>query len=751
MNNHEIIQNLLFSYFNPPVNNKEPQPPEKNINLHELFALISGEEFIRLNKFYQDAKDKQRFKKLYMPYITPHATFVEKRAKENLHQLSGLFVADLDKIPDPEKLKQTLTCDKIIRPVFAFTSPSGKGVKALYFINPSLVNITAKSSQFIKVYECLNNYFIQTYGFGTNPLNELHKRHLQQNGNHHPDLLSFASAAMTAGESAETIKEYVSANVAIDKDSHYADDENKEKLNGLMNDIKKRYFSDENTATKLSETSFYYDIFLFRYNKGIRSFQLEALYWNGVLESLHEMEFFKRYDSTGKTSVIIQQKDNVIDEFTSEILRDCINEYVKSFDKALTFSYQQKNFCITPEALCEVFLRNSNSLFNQTWLEHLQIHKAPVLRDTRNEIYFVFQNCLVTVTADSIDKQELSEIENYCVWKSQQIERNFTYVDGWNGHFATFLKNVTGDRQGDTTKENKKNLQSLCSALGYIMHYHFKPSEGQAVILYDKVITDIKTPMGGTGKGLIAHALSQVRSIAKVDGKHYDEKNRFRNERINLSTQVIWFDDVKPDFDFSLLNSCLTDGWTVERKNLAQIFIPPQDSPKTLICSNTILKGTGITIKRRQFVFELGDHYSKHIKTGLEKPIAEEHGGEFFSDAWKEDEWNAFYSVMLDCCKIYLQYGLIPQPTGNVEKNKLRQQTSDDFVQWCEEQEFILNEEYNQKEKFTEFKKQYYGEDSAFFQKTFIKWLRHYAEFMKWTFKNRKSNSEYIFRFEKST
>jgi hypothetical protein len=41
----------------------------------------------------------------------------------------------------------------------------------------------------------------------------------------------------------------------------------------------------------------------------------------------------------------------------------------------------------------------------------------------------------------------------------------------------------------------------MTTGIGYLMHHYFRESEGQAVILYDESITDLNTPMGGSGKG----------------------------------------------------------------------------------------------------------------------------------------------------------------------------------------------------------------------------------------------------------
>lgn len=72
-----------------------------------------------------------------------------------------------------------------------------------------------------------------------------------------------------------------------------------------------------------------------------------------------------------------------------------------------------------------------------------------------------------------------------------------------------------------------------------------------------------------------------------------------------------------------------------------------------MICSNTILENKGASNLRRQFTVELSDYYSKRLVNGTETPISDEHGGDLFSDNWDFEEWNLFYSFMLDCVKHY--------------------------------------------------------------------------------------------------
>jgi hypothetical protein len=288
----------------------------------------------------------------------------------------------------------------------------------------------------------------------------------------------------------------------------------------------------------------------------------------------------------------------------------------------------------------------------------------------------------------------------------------------------------------------------MATGIGYLLHHHFRESEGQAVLFYDESITDIKTPMGGSGKGLIINAVKQVRNVTKVDGKHLANDNRFRWELVTPSTQIVWLDDVKSDFDFSILHTNLTDGWTIERKYLSQFVIDPQDSPKTVICSNSIIQGGGSTNRRRQFIIELSDFYSKQIIKGDEKPVEQTHGCIFFNKTtWQANEWNMFFSLMLDCAYQYLNSGLVHSSGINVEINRFRQATSEDFAEWVIDQDFEKNIQYETANYFKEFVSMYYGDNLSIGQRTFTGWIKEYARYKRWKFDRKQSNGTTYFLF----
>ena len=179
--------------------------------------------------------------------------------------------------------------------------------------------------------------------------------------------------------------------------------------------------------------------------------------------------------------------------------------------------------------------------------------------------------------------------------------------------------------------------------------------------------------------------------------------------------------------DIDRFNSISTDGFNAEKKFKDSIFIPPEASPKILICSNIILDCSGTTRKRRQFIIELSDYYSSKIGTGVEEPIVAEHGCRFFTDEWDDGEYNRFYWYMIDCIQLYLDKGLIPVPSINMIDNRLRQIMGEDFFKWVMSKEFKPDEDYNTKELFGEYKGLFEDGNSKFTQRTFSNNLRKYV------------------------
>lgn len=490
-----------------------------------------------------------------------------------------------------------------------------------------------------------------------------------------------------------------------------------------------------NLPSRLSAKLWTYKLFRWQSKDSYAS--IDGIHQDGMLDLINQFGYWKRYKGDNSIQNVLV-KNNIIEEVSIANIKDTIHNHIKSATDIDT-DHKSVNFRSLANQQMEVFLRNSNSFFCDVKLHHLPNYEKPILKDTVNEAFFAFQNCIIKVTKKGVSKLEFSELEDTCIWKDHLIKRKCDIKDvNKVSIYSRFINNVCNGE--------KDRINAFRSAIGYLLHNYSKPTSVKAIIAYDEQIADKNTPSGGSGKGVFNLALKELRNAAIIDGKKVNDKNQFAFQLVNERSQIISFDDVKPDFDFHQLNSNLTTGWQIEHKNKPSFRFEQSENPKTYITSNTILKADGTTFERRAFVIEFSSYYSELFRQGKD-PIIDIHGGMFFSDDWDKKEWNSFYSFMFDCVSYYLENGLQNYELRSVNKNKLLQQTSDDFVQWSDEKDLQYETEYNVQKLFDEFKDQYYGSDSDFKRRTFTNWLKKKALIDRNEFHSKRSNNITLIKF----
>lgn len=802
-----------FSFYIKPIKNTEPGKSVTLEDA--LFKIVGDEyKDSTATARGLNENDYRRFKATKFDYVTFNGTF-SNRSDNGLIEPSGLFVIDVDHLPPQKlnDLFDRLKIDSVLGIKLMFISPGGDGLKIVVGIDFSLIDITRQSNKMEVYWQAVNSYFKQHFSDLITPnerdhyidaackdlsracflchdanayeniksnvvlgqsfindypptqaakksegkktesggkknykvslstsLDKLAKKHLIGEI-HHPELISFTGAAATAGHPKEQTRQYIRNHVKVSKDSTHSDSKT---IDYLVSDIYGRYSSDSNDVVRLNELTFTYKILYFKYDRPNKIYIANSLVRNEVLNILEKAGFAKRKINNKGDFIYIKNIDCVISEVTPEIMKDYFNVYVTQIEKNMSFTYQGIVYEIPPAQVRETFLRNSNNIFNHAWLQHLKEHNDPIIKDTQTEMYFFFKNDLVTVTRKGAKKENWRDKKGMCIWEEQIIPHDINILQDCEASiFYTFLKNVTKNDEG--------RMKTMSSGIGYLLHHYFNESEGQAVVLYDETVTDINTPQGGSGKGVIIKAIKQMRNVVKIDGKNLNPDGVFKWDKVNHSSQVVWVDDVKPTFDFSMLHSNLTDGWDIQVKNKTSFTIEPANSPKTVICSNSIINGGGTTNARRQHVIELSDFYSSQIIKGNEKPIEETHGCIFFKDSekWNTNEWDLFFSNMFECGAMYLEAGLINSGGVNVEMNRFRQSTDEDFTEWIETLNFTTGVRYDTRTYHEEYIKLYCGDNYPLSQKKFTEWLKKYAIYKNWKFVIKPSNGIAKFIFNK--
>jgi hypothetical protein len=365
---------------------------------------------------------------------------------------------------------------------------------------------------------------------------------------------------------------------------------------------------------------------------------------------LEDSGFYKYCPEGSKNYVFVKVTNNLVDHTSEKEIKDFVLNHLLELDDISVYNYFADN----------------TRFFKEEFLSMLSTIDIYFIEDTKDTAYLYYKNCAVMITRQEIKPIDYLDLGGY-VWKDHVIDRNFNLC-GVSEDFAfrKFIRNING---GD---ENR--VKSMESTIGFLMHGYKNLSYCPAVILNDEVISD--NPEGGTGKGILMNALSQMKKVVTIDGKSFTFERSFAYQLVSADTQILCFDDVKKHFDFERLFSVVTEGLTLEKKNKDAIKIPFSKSPKIAITTNYAIKGAGNSFARRKWELELHQYYTKNFT-----PL-DEFGKLLFGD-WGDDEWCEFDNYMIGSLKSYLRTGLVKSKFVNLKVRQLSAETCHEFIEWC--------------------------------------------------------------------
>ena len=365
---------------------------------------------------------------------------------------------------------------------------------------------------------------------------------------------------------------------------------------------------------------------------------------------LEDSGFYKFCPEGGKNYVFVKVTNNLIDHTSDKEIKDFILSHLYELDDFSVYNYFADN----------------TRFFKDDFLSLLSTIEIYFIGDSKDAAYLYYKNCAVRVTKDNIKKIDYIDLGGY-VWKDHVIDRNFNICGvSDNFDFKKFISNING---GD---ENR--IKTMESTIGFLQHGFKNLSFCPAVILNDEVISD--NPEGGTGKGLVMNALSNMKKLVVIDGKSFNFEKSFPYQLVSADTQILCFDDVKKHFDFERLFSVITEGLTLEKKNKDAIKIPFGKSPKVAITTNYAIKGAGNSFARRKWELELHQHYSMSFTP------RDEFGKMMFGD-WNDDDWCEFDNYMIECLRFYLTNGLVKSKFVNLKIRQLSAESCHEFIEWC--------------------------------------------------------------------
>jgi len=426
-----------------------------------------------------------------------------------------------------------------------------------------------------------------------------------------------------------------------------------------------------------------------------------------------------------KAFIYVRINDNIAEEIIATNIKDFVLEYINSIDG---------DSSLYKGDIREIILNRVTKYFSDQLLSSVKPENLNIKSGDRETGYVYFDNGFV------VAKKGMNlELNSYAtltgpIWKSRIIKRDFQKIDikYEQSEYEQFIWN--------TVRNDEDRFLAMCSSIGYLLHGYKDKSATKAIIAVDERISD--EPNGRSGKSLFGDAIGRMRKSVRIDGKNFDFKPSFTFQQIEISSEIVEFNDVEKNFKFEKLFSVITDDMAIEYKGKTPLKIPFTESPKILISTNYTIAGSGGSYEDRMFEIEFSDYYNKTFSP------RDEFGHNLFDD-WSDEEWNRFDNFMLECLMLYLDEGLISYKKVNLDRRKLIAETDSDFIEFIEA-EFVFGFEYFKHDLFQSFKKSI-GYENDYLNgcpvkaKTFTTWLRTYAKFNnKECIERRSNSSDYI-------
>ena len=115
----------------------------------------------------------------------------------------------------------------------------------------------------------------------------------------------------------------------------------------------------------------------------------------------------------------------------------------------------------------------------------------------------------------------------------------------------------------------------------------------------------------------------------------------------------------------------------------------------------------------------------------------------FFRD-WNNEDYCRYYYFLAQCCQMYFANNLkLNQPLQiNLNKRKLKEQTSPEFLEWIENKNIVSGQKYVKSDLYKEFIEAAPDFNApAFKQRRFAEWLKSYLDYSdEWLNYNKQEN-----------
>lgn len=521
--------------------------------------------------------------------------------------------------------------------------------------------------------------------------------------------------------------------------------------------------------------------------------------------------------------VIIDAFEDYVREIPTRYYRTYDAPEVVEMDEDKCVKYLRESHVeITGEILLQRIYKNIMYYFSSTLPRLRPTEPIRLLEDTKDSKYLFYNNGIVRVSKDGIQFARYNEINEYnnktttnfisdvqeimnaikkenngrYIWSSSILNRDFPIemidsngknIHDFDSDFEIFIDCICGLSNGlievnqdgnifhkshwrDDLQSNVqdggiiplKRKAALQNIFGYLMHNNYECNM-KSVMFIDMNKENIGKPAGGTGKGIIGKALSQMLNRTENDskyiavaGKNFDPEDERRYSEGDITTQLIHIEDIKSSFRFEGFFNDVTDG-AVFRKMYQD---KTRHRVKLMLSSNQPIDISAPSCKRRMVVFELDNFFNEN------KTPQDVFGKRFFESQWNTTDWGMFDVFMISCCHKYMMekdtvgsdgkvIGLRQPPLLNYTNTLLYSKLNEDFIVWfadkiAETNKYMLEKCFSKKGLYTEFANKYSEfQDERRYKRAFAAWCKFYLQTMQIPSAEKRSTEDLLILYPK--
>lgn len=386
----------------------------------------------------------------------------------------------------------------------------------------------------------------------------------------------------------------------------------------------------------------------------------------------------------------------------------------------------------------EMLRKGQKQYFAANELDSLPYKEIDVKKDTKEESYFYFKNCWVSVSADGIKTHQYSELKEY-IWEGNKIDKDFTQewqcienkqenidISIMSCEFAKFLYLFAYNPKSDEEKDFEpatinERFWSIATSYGFLLDGYKHPADRKGIFAIDHKIGDKGEQHGRTGKSIIPKAASYLKVTATINGKSFKPDYQFKYEPITRDTQIVNFNDMQRSFDVEQIFEVIADDYSVIRRSNGYVDFTYYDSPKVYYSTNFTPNGEGASYAGRMHVIEASDYFSD-----THSPYTE-FKRSLFTD-WDDKEWNRFFNFSLQCVMALKMTGLVKYPKSNFDMRKLISSVVPEFIDFMDA-EFPRNKRVEKLALLEKYNATHYSlYNNKLKPHTFHKWVKLYAK-----------------------